>query len=134
MSAFGGKADIADSESYCLHRHARPCRCTSGSDGIATVKSAPDRAARVISDQQRSILGDCKRGRASQDAGCGGGSTNLDMSPDKHRGFWILDGNFCGQSMFSSKSVRTHIGAPCNIEGTNLCQSVQSFSSFLFLF
>ena len=29
------------------------------------VGNTPDRAARVISDQQRAILGDCKRGRAS---------------------------------------------------------------------
>ena len=37
----------------------------SGTVGRAGVGNAPDRAARVISDQQRSILGDCKRGRAS---------------------------------------------------------------------
>jgi glucose/arabinose dehydrogenase len=37
-----GRYDLA----HCLHRHARPCRCTSGSDGIATVKS--DCGARLL--------------------------------------------------------------------------------------
>jgi hypothetical protein len=37
----------------------------SGTVARASVGNTPDRAARVISDQQRAILGDCKRGRAS---------------------------------------------------------------------
>jgi len=40
---------------------------SGGASGFARpgVGNTPDRAARVISDQQRSILGDCKRGRAT---------------------------------------------------------------------
>src|SRR5215471_7760714 len=43
----------------------RPIRMCSGTVTRAGIGNTPDRAARVISDQQRAILGDCKRGRAS---------------------------------------------------------------------
>src|SRR6516225_12278471 len=42
----------------------RPIPMCSGTVARAGVGDTPDRAARVISDQQRAILGDCKRGRA----------------------------------------------------------------------
>src|SRR5215471_21100364 len=43
----------------------RPIRMCSGTVACAGVGNTPDRAAGVIRDQQRAILGDCKRGRAS---------------------------------------------------------------------
>ena len=76
MSALPQKADIAElSPTPVCEQRKRPTisfhRCDSVRSGFAAVRSrvpvgnTPDRAARVISDQQRAILGDCKRGRAS---------------------------------------------------------------------